>query len=224
MATVIPIDVFGPEFRVFVDSQVELDLGAVSRFLQRLDTGTRRIAAAHGARSPTIHIVSLSTGSPLDTKLRLQDRRGRRTAIAISATALAFQVADYLRSDPAAARSSREIIVTGNAPVIIVEGGGSRHEIRPSDLDAADERAIAAAASANVELLTGPQEGFIVEVGGEPCVELRSHPGLFIRIRDQRDDPEPLQSHSHYTLDGEAHISHRPGRPSYFILERAFRL
>lgn len=224
MGTVIPIGTVGPEFRVFVDAKTELNLGDVSRFLQRVDTAARRVAYAKGSSSPRIDIVSLSAGSPLDTKLKLQESRRGRAALAISAATLALGVATYLRDDPAAARASRDIIAGGNAQVIIVEGGGVRETIRLQDLDAADERAVAASASPKTELLSGPQEGFVTEINGEPWVELDSHPGLFVRIRDERGAAPPLKPHARYTLDGEAHISHRPREESFFVLRNAFLL
>lgn len=213
-----------PEFRIFVETAGQLDLGNVSRFLQRLDTGARRIAADAGVPAPTIQIVSLTTGS-LDAKLKLETLKQAKLGVLISAATLALGVAAYLRQDPPAARASRALIEGDNATIIIVEGGGVQERIRREDLDSADEhRMVAARDIDRYELLTGPQTGFIREFGGEEWVELDSHPGLIIRLRDRReDDSTLLEANAHYTLEGEAHISRERG-PSFFDLRWALLL
>lgn len=221
MAHVLPSGDEGAEFRVFVDAPNQLDLGNVSRFLQRLDTAARRVAASKGAPAPFIQIVSLTTGS-LDAKLKLQDRRRSRAALAISAAGLAVAVANYLRNDPAAARSCRALVEGDNAHVIVVEGGGRQERIRADDLEAADQLQLAARTPDRYELLTGPQTGFVREFGGELWVELDARPGLILRISDERGSDEPLLRPSHsYTFDGEAHISPPNRGESFFLLREA---
>jgi hypothetical protein len=223
MATVVPFDSSGPEFRVFVDSEGQLDLGNVSRFLQRLDTAARYTARTNGVPTPSIQIVSLTTGS-LDVKLKLQDRRRSRVALAISAASLALGVASYLKYDPAAARACKALIEGDNATVILVDGGGRQEEIKADDLDAAEEQQVAAAGTPDYELLTGPQTGFVRYLGGEYWVELDARPGLIIRIRDQREERKRLEENARYTLDGEAHISAPRRGESFFLLQHALML
>jgi hypothetical protein len=221
MASVIPFDGRGPVVRVHVDTTATLNLGDVGRFLQRLDTGTRRVAVAGGVRAPRVQVVSLEAGSPLDTKLKLISVHQADIALAISAASLALNLATYLRTDPAAAQSSQEILVNGNGNEIIVEGGGVQKAITQNDLRPVRAERLAASRDTDVQVLRGPQQGFVTEIAGGYVVELDSHPGLFIRIEDQRRGSEPLLPHARYTLDGEAHITKLLGRASYFKLRRA---
>lgn len=223
MAKVVQLRDREPELRIFVATDGELNLGNVSRFLQRLDTGARRVARSRDVFDPSLQIVSLTTGS-LDLKIKLESRRVGRAGLAIGAASLAIGLAQYLTHDPPAARAARDLIVGDNATVINVEGGGEQHQIRAEDLEAADEETYAAARSPAVEVLTGPQAGFVRHFGGESWVELDSRPGLIIRIRDEREeDWEPLEENARYRLDGEAHIA-RAGESSFFLLHDAFLL
>jgi hypothetical protein len=159
----------------------------------------------------------------LDLKLKLENRRVGRAAVVIGAASLAVGVAQYLKHDPPAARAARDLIVGDTATVINIEGGGEQHQIRSQDLGAADQERLAGARSPAVEVLTGPQIGFVRRFGGENWVELESRPGLIIRIRDQRSDWEPLEENARYRLDGEAHIA-RAGELNFFLLHDAILL
>jgi hypothetical protein len=76
---------------------------------------------------------------------------------------------------------------------------------------------------AQVEVLTGPQAGYVRRFGGEDWVELDSRPGLIIQIRDERRAGRPLEENARYTLNGEAHISGAQ-QESYFLLREAMLL
>jgi hypothetical protein len=226
MAKAIPLRKEGPEFRVVVSAGDRLILKDVASFLQRLDTGSRRVATWHGVPAPTIQIVSLSVGSPLDVKLKLGNYRVAKGALAISAAVLAMNVAQYLRDDPAANRASRALIEGDHNTIIIVQGGGREERIQTEDLEAAQQYQVAAAARADpgYELLTGPQSGFVRYFGGENWVELDARPGLIIRIRDQREVRSGLREDARYRLFGEAHISPPRRGQSFFLLEDALLL
>ncbi len=219
-----------PEIRVVVHTTGRLELANVGRFLQRLDTAARRAAPEH-IRRPRIEVVEITSGS-LVIRIAVVSLVVAVGSLVFDAGSFAVSVADYLRSDPAATRASRALLEGDNATSISIEGGGVTHEIESDDLlpeeyAAAGNRAPSRGRLreiAEVEVLTGPQTGFIRRFGGENWIELDSRPGLIIRIRDEREDePTRLVENARYTLHGEAHIGHAQ-EESYFLLRNAMLL
>lgn len=209
------------EVEVFVKTAGRLDLADVGRFLQRLDIVARR--ASGGARRGRIDVVGLEVGS-------LRVKIATRLAVAslvIDGAQLAVAVADGLRSDPAAAKATLALVQDSPGAQVFVNGGGTTvPPVSPEELRRAARRPEnpALRAPKDVELLSGPQGGYVREVNREYFVELDSRPDLLIRIRDERgSDDTPLEPDMRYTFDGEAHIGAR-GRPSYFVLLYAYRI
>lgn len=218
-----------PYIRVFIETTGNLDLANVGRFLQRLDTGARKIAQEQGWRRPSIEVASLATGS-LDLKIKVAGLRVAQAGLAVSVAALALGVAQYLKQEPAAVKSVDALLNADRATTIIVEGGGSATIINAGDLPPEEymvaakgpPRAVERAAD-RIERLTGPQGGIVHRYGGENLIELDARPGLFIRVRDERaDQSEFLEDSVRYTFDGEAHIP--ASGPSFFVLRKATRI
>lgn len=218
-----------PYIRIFIETTGNLDLANVGRFLQRLDTGARKIAQEQGWRLPAIEIESLATGS-LDLKIKIAGLRVAQASLAVSVAALALGVAQYLKQEPAAVKSVHALLNVDRATTITVEGGGSATIINASNLPPQTVQKAAKIypqaiemVQERVERLTGPQGGIIHRYGGESFIELDTRPGLFIRIRDERADAsEILEDNLRYTFDGVAHIP--AAGPSFFVLHKAMRL
>ncbi len=221
-----------PYIRVLIETSGNLDLANVGRFLQRLDTGTRKVALEEGWRRPTIEIASLTTGS-IDLKIKIAGLRIAQAGLAVSVAALVLGIAQYLKEEPAAAKSVYALLNTDRATTIIVEGGGSAIVINAGDIQPDQYKVAAKSPPQAVDKtagpieqanrLTGPQSGIVHRYGGENFMELDARPGLFIRIRDERlDQREFLEDSTRYTFDGEAHIP--VSGPSFFVLRKAIRL
>jgi hypothetical protein len=224
-----------PYVRVLIETTGNLDLANVGRFLQRLDTGTRRVAQEQGWRQPSIEIVSITTSS-LDLKIKIGGLRVAQASFAVSIGALALGVATYLKSDPAASKASYTLLNADRATTIIVEGGGKAHVVVASDVPPPSAFAVAnrslprapadfpvATDVAQLERLTGPQSGIVHHYAGENFVELDARPGLFISIRDERDDQSGfLEDMARYTFEGQAHVP--PSGKSFYVVRRAIRL
>ena len=224
-----------PYVRVLIETTGNLDLANVARFLQRLDTGTRRVAFDQGWHRPSVEIVSITTSS-LDLKIKVAGLRVAQGSLAVAVAALALGVADYLKSEPAACKAAYALLNNDRATTIIVEGGGEAKVIvaddvpHPSELEIANRSAPrspgdlpVASDMAQLERLTGPQSGTVRRYGGENFVELDSRPGLFISIRDERaDQSEFLEDMTRYTFDGEGHVP--PSGKSFYLIRRAIRL
>ena len=216
-----------PSIRVYIETTGNLELANVGRFLQRLDTGTRKVAKEHGWRRPSIEIASLVTGS-LDLKIKVAGLRVAQGSFAVSVAALALGVAQDLKEEPSANKSMHALLNADRATTIIVEGGGSATIINAEDLPPEEysvARSLGAPSKEPIPIyhLTGPQSGIIHRYGGETFVELDARPGLFIRVRDGRSDKtELLEDSLRYTFDGEAHV---PGTgSSFYLLRKAIRL
>ena len=235
MAVPVSSDGELPYVRVLIETTGNLGLANVGRFLQRLDTGARRVAQEQGWRQPSIEIVSITTSS-LDLKIKVAGLRVAQASLAVSIGALALGVATYLKSDPAASKASYTLLNEDRATTIIVEGGGKAQVVVASDVPPPSAFAVAnrslprapdespvAAEVAQLERLTGPQSGVVHRYGGENFVELDARPGLFITIRDEREDQsEFLEDMTRYTFEGQAHVP--PSGKSFYVVQRATRL
>lgn len=221
-----------PEIRITIQTTGRLELANVGRFLQRLDTAARR-ATPSSVRRPRIEIVEIHSGS-LVVRIAVASLVVAVGSAVFDAGSFAVAVAEHLKNDQPAARSCRALIEGDNATVIVVAGGGLTETIGSADL-APEEydvaRNLAPARSrrdleqpTELEVLTGPQTGAIRRFGGQNWVELESHPGLTIRIRDERDQKrENLEADMRYVLDGEAHVG-GARQESFFVLRKALRL
>lgn len=224
-----------PYVRVLIETTGNLGLANVGRFLQRLDTGARRVAQEQGWRRPSIEIVSITTSS-LDLKIKVAGLRVAQASLAVSTAALALGVATYLKSDPAASKASYTLLNEDRATTIIVEGGGKAQVVVPGDVPgpsafAEASRSLSRAPAdspvatdvGQLEQLTGPQSGIVHRYAGENFVELDARPGLFISIHDERDDQsEFLEDMTRYTFEGQAHVP--PSGKSFYVVHRATRL
>lgn len=214
-----------PDFvRIFIETSGALDLANVGRFLQRLDTGARKIAKEQGWHNPSIEIASLATGS-LDLKIKIAGLRVAQGSLAVSLAALGLGLAQYLKSEPAASKSTYELLNNDRATNIIIEGGGSATVIQSNDLPDPELRIAqsirrATSLTGGDLILTGQQGGTIRLSGKDPFIELDARPGLLIQVQDRRQGAsEPLVDGGTYIFDGEAHVP-RSGR-SFFVLRSA---
>lgn len=218
-----------PYVRIFIGTDGNLDLANVGRFLQRLDTGARKVAQSKGWHKPRIEIASLQTGS-LDLKIKIAGLRVAQGSLAVSMAAFALALAQYLKEEPAAAKSVSALLVNDHATKINVEAGGSVTIIEEGDLQPENYKVAMRSAppAANrdspddlrVEEITGPQSGIVHRYNGEIFIELDLRPGLFIRIRDERTDAsEFLQDSLRYVFDGEAHVP--ATGPNFYVLRKA---
>lgn len=222
MGDIRALDRQWPELLIRIETSGNLELGHVGAFLQRLNTAVRRSRPA-GAPIPRVELVSIETGS---IKFRIAV-----ASLAVTAAALAIQVADYLKSDPAAVRSTYTLIQGDNATVITIQGDETSASISPNEVEdmlqqverRATRRMVGGAgpAVALPELITGPQSGIIHQFGGANWIALDSRPGMSLEIEDRRAaGSEPLRENLRYTIDGQAHIG-ADGARSYFIMRDA---
>ena len=234
MAVPMLADAEQPYVRILIKTNGNLGLANVGRFMQRLDTGARKAAQQQGWRQPSIEIASITEGS-LDLRIKIAGLRLAQASLAASLLALAVQLVDYLKVDPAASRASYTLLNEDRATTIIVEAGGQAQIIVPSDVP--DPRTLAVANrstprpngpplfSEAEELIpiTGLQSGVIRRYGLENFVELDARPGLLIAIIDDRADRSELfRDMDRYTFEGELHLP-RTGK-SYYIVRNAMRL
>src|SRR5688572_1319553 len=96
------------ELVVLIESVGRFDLTTVGLFFQRLDTAARR-AMPDEFRRPRIEIVEITTGS-LVLRLTVAGVALAAVSAAFDAGSFALDVAEYLRTNPAAANSCRALI------------------------------------------------------------------------------------------------------------------
>lgn len=223
MTDIRPLRGVWPQIVVTVRAEAPLDLGNVGAFLQRLNTVARRAGPVKRGLL-RVEIERLETGS-LIIKLTV-------LGLLIGSAQLAVDVAEALRSSPAAARACRNLIAEDNATIIVVEGGERTEEVSGEEVEETVERDRRVAArqdprgygGGDFELLPGPQTGIIRNLAGVQWVELDERPGLLLMIQDSRLAGSPLlQENLRYRLDGEAHIG-RQGERSYFVVHEALIL
>lgn len=223
-----------PYVRVLIETAGNLGLANVGRFMQRLDTGARRIAQENGWRQPSIEIVSITTSS-LDLKIKIAGLRVAQASLAISIAAIALSLAEYLKTDAAASKASYTLLNEDRATTIIVEGGGQAQIVLPDDVPnpstwsvanrspaRPSDRSISSDTETRVEL-SGLQSGVIRQYAGGNFVEFDLRPGLLISVVDQRADrAEYLEDMARYTFDGEVHMP--PSGKSFYVVREAIRL
>jgi hypothetical protein len=207
-----------PEVRVKIETEGRLSARNVGRFLQSLDTAGRSVPATRSA-APRVEIVSITSGS-IEIIVAV-------LALGVSATSLAFQIREFFRSNTAAIRIGRDLIVNDNATSISISGGTNIFLIGHQDvphmeevLNEASAAASAPAPSDNIKIIPGPHLGSLHRFSGNWWVELDRRPGMTLRIRDSRPEHEPLESDRRYRLVGDAYIAPE-GAESTFVLRSA---
>ena len=207
-----------PEVRIKIETKGNLSARNLGRFLQSLNTAGRSVPATRAA-TPRVEVVSVKSGS-VEIVIAV-------LALGVSATALAFQIREFFRSNTGAVRVSRDLIVGDNATSISISGGTNVLLIGHQDVPHMEEvlSEVGAAASAAerpriMKVIRGPHLGTVHRFSDNWWVELDRRPGLTLRIRDMRTDPEPLESDHRYRLVGDAHIA-REGEESTFLLREA---
>lgn len=207
-----------PEVRVKIETKGGLSAGNVGRFLQSLNTAGRSVPATRSTR-PRVEIVSINSGS-IEIVIAV-------LALGVSATSLAFQIREFFRSNTAAVRVGRDLIVNDNATSISISGGTNVFLIGHQDIPQMEEVLSEESAASRtldqpgtMKVIRGPHLGTVHRFSGTWWVELDRRPGMTLRIRDVRIESEPLETDHRYRLVGDAHIA-REGDESTFVLRAA---
>lgn len=206
-----------PEVSIKIETHGRLSARNVGRFLQSLNTAGRS-AAATETESPRVEIVSIASGS-IEVVVAV-------LTLGVAATQLAFQIREFFRSNTAAVRIVRDLIVNDNATNISIGGGTNIFLIGHQDLPHMDDvltevRAAARApAPPPTRVIRGPHLGRLHQFSGSWWAELDRRPGMTLRVRDIRPEKDPLEPDRRYRLVGDAHIAPE-GEESTFVLRSA---